>query len=403
MTEDILPSIGDRIRELRSDEARGQLSQRQLAAAAGISVDVIRRLEQATRYMPSIPTLQRIARALDVDLVELLRRQRPTLAPVGPSSGAIALRRAVIAVDDLIGSDADLEPLDLETARRTVEYAWVAYWQARTHDMLPTILPDAMARMRATLREVRPEDRATAHDLAAQMYQIAGCTLVHLGYTDTAHHAIREALRFAEHGDDPLRPLALHGTLSWLCLNQGRYDESQKIATTAAAAVSPRGDSPLPAWTLYGSLLLTGATAAGRAQDRPKAQVLLDEARDAASRTGNRNDYETAFGPDQVQMQTVDVAVVTENYTDALTEAARMPPRVSLPTAARARHMADTALSHTRLGHDGDALELMLRIRHDAPQWVAGQHMAQVIIRELYERSTPPQLVELARTAGLLR
>jgi hypothetical protein len=284
-----------------------------------------------------------------------------------------------------------------------VEYGWVAYWQARTHDMLPTILPGALARMRATLREVRSEDRAVAHDLAAQLYQIAGYTLVHLGHTDTAHQAIREALRLAEHGHDPLRPLALHGAMAWLCLNQGRYEESHRVAAAAAAAVAPTGESPLPAWAVYGSLLLTGATAAGRAQDRPKAQVLLEEAREAAGRTGHRNDYESAFGSDQVQMQTVDVAVVTENYVDALDESARMPPRLQLPMAATARHRADRALAHARLGHDGAALDLMLQIQREAPQWVAAQRMAQMIIWELYERSTPPQLIELARSAGLLR
>src|SRR5918998_1185159 len=69
MSEGTVPSVGERIRELRKDEARGQtMSQTALAAAADVSVDVIRKLEQpSANYTPSIPTLQRIATALDVD------------------------------------------------------------------------------------------------------------------------------------------------------------------------------------------------------------------------------------------------------------------------------------------------------------------------------------------------
>jgi transcriptional regulator with XRE-family HTH domain len=320
MSQDTSPSVGDRIKELRTDEARGQtMSQTQLAAAANCSVDVIRKLEQpAARYTPSIPTLHRIATALDVDIADLFRPARPALAAVGPQSGAVALRRAVVSVDEFVGTEPDVEPLDLETARRTVAYSWVALWQARTPDTLPSILPAALGRTRATLRDAPAKDLPALHDLAAQLYQLAASTLVHLGYGDAAHFAIREGLRLAEQGDDPLRVVSLKRTVAWLCVCQGRFAEAHHIATTAAATLAPRDDSPLPVWTLYGTLLLNGAIAASRDQDRPKAMVLLDEARGAAARTGHRNDYECEFGPDKVQMHAVDVAIATEDYADAL-------------------------------------------------------------------------------------
>jgi transcriptional regulator with XRE-family HTH domain len=48
-------TIGERIRELR----RGIFTQHDLAAAADVSVDVIRKLEQGRRLTASIGTLQR--------------------------------------------------------------------------------------------------------------------------------------------------------------------------------------------------------------------------------------------------------------------------------------------------------------------------------------------------------
>lgn len=405
MDQGTSPSVGDRIKELRTDRARGQtMSQTQLAAAATCSVDVIRKLEQpSARYTPSIPTLHRIATALDVDIADLFRPARPALAAVGPQSGAVALRRAVVSVDEFVGAEPDVEPLDLDTARRTVGYGWVALWQARTPDTLPAILPAALGRMRATLRQARTDDRAALSDLAAQLYQLAAGTLVHLGYGDAAHFAIREGLRLAGQGDDPLRAASLMRTVAWICVCQGRFAEAHHIATTAAAELAPRGDSPLPVWTLYGTLLLNGAVAASRDQDRPKALVLLDEAREAARRTGHRNDYECEFGPDKVQMHAVDVAIATEDYAAALDEAARMPSQSRLPLLDRVNHLSNAAMAHTRLGHDQLAIEVLQQINHVAPQWLAVRRTAQMVIRELYERATPAPVVDLARTAGLLQ
>jgi transcriptional regulator with XRE-family HTH domain len=391
MSEGIGPTIGQRIAQLRN----GRMTQQDLATSAGVSVDLIRKLEQGARHTLSISSLHRIASALDVDAGELLSKTMPLPEP-GEHSGAVAIRRALTYVGDLIGDDPDVEPLTITEGRRAVRYGWGAYWSGR-YDQLGQLLPGALTRSRATIREARDTERAAAHDLAAQLYQLAACTLVHLGYPDVAHLALREALNLAAAGTDPLRVEALRCSLSWLLLTQGRFVESHRLATATAARIGPTGDSALPAWALYGSLLLTGATAAGRAQDRPVADVLLDEAREAAERTGNRNDYESAFGPDQVLMQTVDVAIVTENYEAALTTGRRMPPDAALPVAARARHMSDIALAHTRLGHDGAALDTLDAMVRVAPSWSRYQAQPKQIYRELRERAAnTPRLVTLA-------
>jgi transcriptional regulator with XRE-family HTH domain len=57
-------TISERIRAL----CKPAYPQDDLAAAAQISVDVIRKLEQGLRHTASIGTLQRIARAVDVNL-----------------------------------------------------------------------------------------------------------------------------------------------------------------------------------------------------------------------------------------------------------------------------------------------------------------------------------------------
>jgi transcriptional regulator with XRE-family HTH domain len=70
------PSIGERIKRLRHGVV---MTQDDLAAAAGVSTDLIRKLEQGRRHTASLVSLYRIARALGVEVGELLGRVCATL------------------------------------------------------------------------------------------------------------------------------------------------------------------------------------------------------------------------------------------------------------------------------------------------------------------------------------
>lgn len=69
--------LGERIRTLR--EQRG-LTREQLAAAAGLSAVYVKKLEAGERRSPSLPALERLARALGatlhLDLVERSARRK---------------------------------------------------------------------------------------------------------------------------------------------------------------------------------------------------------------------------------------------------------------------------------------------------------------------------------------
>ena len=112
--------IGERIRELR----RGVYSQIDLATAADVSVDVIRKLEQGRRQTASIGTLQRIARVLDVDVAELLGRSRSVPSGGDDQARVWAIRDALTSVDDLLGELDDADAPDLTGLDRSVSYAW---------------------------------------------------------------------------------------------------------------------------------------------------------------------------------------------------------------------------------------------------------------------------------------
>ncbi len=117
-------------------------------------MDLIRKLEQGRRHTVSIGNLHRIARALDVDAGDLLGKTQPLPDP-GEHFGAVAIRRALTQVDDLIGDEPDVEPLTLDDARRALTYGWGAYWAGR-YDRLGHLLPGAIGRLRATVRRPAP-------------------------------------------------------------------------------------------------------------------------------------------------------------------------------------------------------------------------------------------------------
>lgn len=142
--------------------------------------------------------------------------------------------------------------------------------------------------------------------------------------------------------------------------------------------------------SLWGNLLVTAATAAARAGDDSEATDLLAVAHGAAVRLGEpRNDYQTAFGVEQVVMQRIDVAVVAGDYVRALDTAADMPPMSTLPLAAQARHRTDLAHAHASLGRYAEAERLLLEIERMAPRWMRYQVFPRVVIGELLSARRP--------------
>lgn len=101
--------MGDRLAELR---LRRGLTQEQLAEAAALSVDVIRKLEQGRRRTARVSSINALAAALDTEPSYLVGQpgtfeaQRPAQSD---SPSVLALRRAVSPVWELLGEDDDPE------------------------------------------------------------------------------------------------------------------------------------------------------------------------------------------------------------------------------------------------------------------------------------------------------
>jgi transcriptional regulator with XRE-family HTH domain len=392
-------TIGECIKPLRT---AALMTQDDLAAAAGVSTDLIRKLEQGRRHTASIGSLHRIAAALDVDLGELLGRGN--MPDAAPDAGVVALREAVADVTDLLG-DVEGEPLSLQDAERSVTYLWGVYWSGK-YDQLTGLIPQVLTGLRATRHDADTAERPKASEQLAWGYWVAASTLTHLLQPDAAFMAVRSAVDLAANGDDALLAAAAKGSLSWQLMVGGRYAEAERVAVRTAEDIEPSGDVDALDLSTYGSLLVTAATAAARDHRGIDAGDFLQSASEVAQRVGyDRIDYETPFGPSQVTMQTVDVSVVTEDYPAALDAASRMPANPGLPLAARCRHLADRACAHANLGQEEQALALLLTAEGMSPDWSRHQSLARAVVQDLLaaERRRFTPLRELAKRIGANR
>jgi len=262
-------TIGERIRALR----RGTYTQHDLAAAADVSVDVIRKLEQGRRQTASIATLARIARALGVELAELLGPSRPAPVAGEPPTPVVAIRDALTSVDDLLGELDDVEVLDLIDFGRAVTYCFGLYWAGR-YGQLAALLPGLLTEAAAATHRAAASEMGPVADLAAQVHRIAASTLLHFGASDLGYIAAREALRLAARAPDPLRAAAMRCTLGHVLMRQGRFLDAERVCVATAEQVQPRGEASPAQLSVFGGVLLRGAAAAARQGVGPARRLI---------------------------------------------------------------------------------------------------------------------------------
>jgi transcriptional regulator with XRE-family HTH domain len=368
-------TLGTRLRRLRRGRA---LSREELAARAGISLEMIAKTEQGTRY-PRYPVLTRIADALDVPVSELADR-RPRLGGQEDAS-VLALRDVILSPSAIPGFPAgDAAPLPVQQMRAAVADATASYW-AGDLARLTAILPGLIRSARATRQQAGPE---AAESLALAYDQAAGL-LVHLGKEDLAAMAAERAISAAAEGDDERLHATMQGTYAWALLHQGRLAEAEEIAAKAAERIEPSFAAPEHEVAAFGSLLMTAVGAAAAAGRDVDGYVRLAGA--AAERIGHRVPvYGTSFAAASVHMQATYAHAVQREPAKAL-KAARKLELGDLPGAiSRGRHLLDVAQAHVDARHGGAAVAVLSQARQTAPVWFRHQEVARLLVSELLER-----------------
>jgi hypothetical protein len=183
----------------------------------------------------------------------------------------------------------------------------------------------------------------------------------------------------------------------------GEYRQVAQMVADATGPLQPglRGASPA-FLSVYGSLHLVGALAAARHDDRSTAGKHLAEAAECASRLGgDANHVWTAFGPTNVAIHRVSVAMELGDVQVALS----VGPQVDtsrLPVERRVRHAIEIARAYRRRNQPDSALEQLLTAERLAPEQVRYHYLSREVVRSIIKRPTVPRVaIDLAQRMGV--
>lgn len=379
------------------------MSQEELASAAGVGVDTVARIEQGTRQTSRPATLTRLARALGVTVERLLGN----VASPPPSEIDIrTLRQAITAGDHVPGLGDFAEPhevIRLDELTRAAHQTWRAYVDGRHAELLqalPAVLTDA----RRLIRSSTGSEQTSAHRALSTAYRLGAGMAGRAGFDDLAWTSAERALDAARHSDQPELETAISlRYLVWTLVRQGRQDDAERVAVTAAEQIRPAMLDRDPARAgVFGNLLFNAASAALMAGSPSRADDLLAEARAAAMRSRGDTASEAAiFGPRVAALQQVDHTARAGDPEEALRLAETVPPaRGEVPAFWEAGHRLRLAATSMELRRYPQALSYLAEARDLAPDWVRYQPVGEATMRRLVDRAPRRRGPEFAKLAA---
>ena len=401
-----MPTIGENLARRRR---RAGLTQESLAERAAVSVSVIRKLERGDRDSASLPTLRKLAAALEITTVDLFH---PTPRFTGrvddDDRGDLYLIRRVLQPARALTGEAVVTLADDDEAPPLQEV-----WQSvreinglfRDSDYAGAVaaLPTAISHARAATSAAAVEDQAAAWGQLAQTYQTAAMVLIQLRKDDLAYHAIGLATEAGRRADDDVLVASVVCTENWLLTRQARFDDAERAALGTAEAIEPSmSRSPARDVAVWGWLNLGVAAAATR---NNRMDVALDALRRARAAGHVAEGYRspqvahwTAFGPAVVAMREVELAMVAGDAGRALQSARAVPPSAK-PAVTYQRFRLDMAAACLERRRTDEALAILLQLRESVPGWVRYQRYARTLTGRLLQsraRVVPPELRDLA-------
>lgn len=387
-----MSDAGKHVKEIRK---RRGLTQRELAEAAGVSLSIIRKLEQGERETARLETLRKLATALRVPTMRLSGGPNEEGPRAGTAERWEAVRAAIEQppVNRELGSEAPTV-VGVRDALRAVEPLSREGEFAQLAIVLPPLLRDAEA-LGAEGRAVR-----------VRLLQLAGWLMVQTRQFEAAEVALQRAL---DDSADRLEAAATVNTQCWLLLRQGELDSALDLAVRWADETEPRLSRATPAeLSTWGWLLLRVSAAAVRNSQAGQAADAIRLAQSAAVALGREyapeNDALRTFGPTTVKLKAAENASVTDRPDVVLRLADRIPQYALKPTSNnRNRHYLDVADAYTKTDQYAEAFGRLEQIREGSPEWLPNQVYARRILDKIVKgrRTLSHEMRDMANVVGL--
>ena len=386
-------------RKIAAERRRRGLSQPELARMIDRSVAWVSQVERGVRKVDRMSVLEALAAALDVPLAELAAEAPIVAAVTEESPGASGLRLVLSGAYALRAMMDGHRAPAVSTLRTRSRKAWDLAHAGRyadLADLLRGLVPDLETAARAVLQDRRAE----VFELMAATYQACSAALAKLGEPEAAWIAADRAMAAAERAGNPLLVAAGAFRLVFVFISARHHDQAEETARTAAEALWTMADGGDPqAMSLWGGLTLQRAVVAARINDPDTAYDQLERAKQMAGRLGEgRNDFNTEFGPANVGLQEVAIAVDLGDAGRALRAAAAVDTS-GLSAERQARLLIEMARAHAQRRQADEAVSTLLRAEQITPELVRGHILVRQLVTDLLTMQDPPgaELRDLAR------
>ncbi len=387
------------------------LSQVEFAGLIGRSESWVSQVERGVRAIDRLSVLQKVADTLSVPVDELRGEDLDDAATAERPEAFEELRLALTghpAISVALGGPAQAMTGErLGQLRSQQEQVWEMVHASRYRELAPLIarlIPELEQAVRAS---AAPELTEAARELLTDTYQAVAAMMAKLGETDAAWIAADRAAFAAEMLHDRLAVAASLFRMAHVFLTLRQTGQAQAVASAAIHGLEQQASGMLTTETLslIGAFHLVLAIAEARDNDRSQAHKHLDQARACARRIGeDRDDFGTEFGPTNVALHAVAVAVELGDAGQAL-DLAHGIDAGELSAERQARYDIDLAQAHAMRRQIGEALRYLEEAERLTPEQTRTHRVARAVARDLIQLSGSrprPELRELAERFGVL-
>ncbi|KWW97889.1 hypothetical protein TH66_21020 [Carbonactinospora thermoautotrophica] len=387
-------TVGERVAHARKVAG---LTQDQLAARVDRTREWVSLIERGVVPLDSMSMINTLAGVLGVGVSYLLGLDDPTNDdPVMPHVKALrhALQRSAFG----LGTPHATVPKTLDELRAEVDTANRLRLDAafmKLGESLPGLLDD----LRQAVTYFDGLDREVAQIMLVEALHDARAMAKKVGALDLAWIAAEQARSITERLGDPLLIAANRWNLAEVASSDGDPRAAANLCAATLDDLEPELAHGGPgAWALWGQMHLKAAMMAAYWSRRQDAMAHLRAADDAARRLGgDRNDYGTAFGPSNVRIHRVGVAV--ELGDDALEVAKGFNPKRVRERERQARYWLDIARAYSRRQRYNKAASSLLRAEKIGGAYIRRHPLAREITAALVRRERAHMREPVARLA----
>lgn len=392
-------AIGRRI--ARARKLRG-LTQTGLAGRAHVSKSLIAQVESG--HKPATPSLiAAVAGALEVDATELTGQPyRGSDVRSDRIHAAIPqIRQALVYWD--IPPILDVPPRPLDDLAAETEHVNRLRMQA-SYVELGALLPALLSELTVHAHQARDPQKSRTFRLLADAYTAVDSMAYKLGYLDLFALAVERMSWAASQADDRMLGPVSAIRRSAAFLATGAWDGGVRLLDRAGRDIEDNLSDHPAASAVLGTVNLRTAIMAARGGRASPAWDAISRAREVSGRTGRETqDYGLLFGPANVAIHEVAVAVELGDADEAIRRSAGLTLPASVPRERSSHHYIDLSRAWLWQRDHTKALACVARAEQLAPQRTRYHPMArETVIRLLdIQRQMPQQLRGLAARMGL--